>query len=372
MTPTLSFCTIVKNEAVNLARCLDSVQPYVDEMIIVDTGSTDDTVAIAQRFGATIGHFDWCDDFSAARNYSLSLVTGDWILMLDADEELVVTDPCFRDCLANPNPPHAFGLTRKDLYETDDFAGGIHLRLYQNQPGVHYVGRFHEQLKYERPLTLGMLNGLEILHYGNSDENLFQKNINRDIPILEAMRTAGELDLWRLDCLARKYLKVNEPEKAQDCYSEALERLTPYLLEGQRPDNFFWIPTLLDALGSQVIEDKDLETAQIICQRGLEWCPNHPPLNYLTGELLSLLGFPRGALAYFQYCLEMGEQETYYRGDPFAMSFVSTFPAYGMGCTYMDLHDWDNAQAAFQLVLKYDPSYHPAQEKLKNLKSRQS
>jgi tetratricopeptide (TPR) repeat protein len=368
----ISFCTIVKNESGNLARCLSSVQPYVDEMVIVDTGSTDDTVAIAQRFGATIGHFDWCNDFSAARNYSLSLVTGDWILMLDADEELVVLDPGFRDRLNAPEAPLTFGIPRKDLYETDDFVGGVHLRLYQNRPGVQYVGQFHEQLQYGQPLTMGMLNGLEILHYGNSDENLLQKNINRDIPILETMRTAGELDLWRLDCLARKYLKVNEHEKAQDCYSEALERLTPHLLEGQRPENFFWIPTLLDMLGSQAIEAQDLETAQVICQRGLEWCPNYPPLNYLTGELLSLLGFPRGALTYFEYCLEMGEQETYYRGDPFAISFVRAFPAYGMGCAYMDLHDWNNAQAAFQLALNYDPSYHPAQEKLKNIKSRQS
>jgi glycosyltransferase involved in cell wall biosynthesis len=85
----LSFCTIVKNESANLARCLESVRPFVDEMVVVDTGSTDDTVAIAQSYGATVHSFSWCDNFAVARNYACSQVSGDWILVLDADEELI-------------------------------------------------------------------------------------------------------------------------------------------------------------------------------------------------------------------------------------------------------------------------------------------
>jgi tetratricopeptide (TPR) repeat protein len=84
--PRLSLCMIVKNEEALLARCLDSVVGLVDEICVLDTGSTDRTVEIAASFGAKIGHFEWCDDFAAARNASLDLATGDWIIYLDGDE----------------------------------------------------------------------------------------------------------------------------------------------------------------------------------------------------------------------------------------------------------------------------------------------
>src|ERR1035437_8094177 len=84
--PTLSLAMIVKNEARCLARCLRSVQAIVDEIVIVDTGSTDDTLQIARDFHARIFHFSWVDDFSAARNQALAKATGDWVLVFDADE----------------------------------------------------------------------------------------------------------------------------------------------------------------------------------------------------------------------------------------------------------------------------------------------
>jgi tetratricopeptide (TPR) repeat protein len=368
---TLSFCAIVKNESQNLARCLASVKPYVDELVIVDTGSTDETIAISQQYGAKVGHFKWCDDFAAARNYVLSLVSGDWVLTLDADEELIVHSPQFRLRLASPDAPLAYGLKRTDLHEVGDVSGGVHLRLFRNLPELRYGDRYHEQLQYidGSPLHLGTLDEIEILHHGNSDENILHKNLTRDIPILEKMRSEAGLDLWRLDCLARKYLKADQPEKAQDCYAEALNRLSPHLINGDRPETFFWVPTLLEALGAQALEAEDLETVRVICQRGLEWCPNHPPLNHLAGDLLLLLGFPKGAIAYFQYCLQMGQDHTYYRGDPFPMDFVQTFAAYGLGCAYLELKDSANAYEAFQMAVTFDPTYQDAQDKLSLLTS---
>jgi tetratricopeptide (TPR) repeat protein len=363
---TLSFCAIVKNEAQNLARCLASIKPYVDELVVVDTGSTDETIAIAQRYGAKIGHFEWCDDFAAARNYALSLVSGDWVLTLDADEELTVHSPEFRSLLTSPDAPLAYGLKRTDLHEVGDISGGLHLRLYQNSAELRYGNRYHEQLQHidGSPLNLGTLNEIEILHHGNSDENILHKNLTRDIPILEKMRSETGLDLWRLDCLARKYLKADQQEKAKDCYAEALDRLSPHIINGDRPEPFFWVPTLLETLGVQALETEDLETVRLICQRGLEWCPNHPPLNHLTGELLLVLGFPKGALSYFQYCLQMGQDHTYYQSDPFPMSFVQSFSTYGLGCAYLALNDRENARRAFQSTLIFDPTYQDAKYQL--------
>ena len=88
MKQTLSLCMIVKNEEKYLHDCLQSVCDIVDQIVIVDTGSEDKTIEIAKEFGAEIHHFDWVDDFSAARNESIKQATSEWILWLDADERL--------------------------------------------------------------------------------------------------------------------------------------------------------------------------------------------------------------------------------------------------------------------------------------------
>ena len=86
--PSLSLCMIVKDEEEMLPDCLKSVKEWVDEMIIVDTGSTDKTIDIAGSFDAKVLNFEWVNDFSAARNFALSHVTSDYVLVLDADERL--------------------------------------------------------------------------------------------------------------------------------------------------------------------------------------------------------------------------------------------------------------------------------------------
>ena len=85
---TISLCMIVKNEEKNLGKCLESLKGIVDEMIVVDTGSTDRTVEIAKEYGARVEHFEWVGDFSKARNYAFSLATCDYIYSADADEEI--------------------------------------------------------------------------------------------------------------------------------------------------------------------------------------------------------------------------------------------------------------------------------------------
>ena len=84
----LSLCMIVKNEENTLGRCLESVKDIVDEIIIVDTGSTDNTIKIAEKYGAEIFFYKWDNSFANARNYSLSKASKDWILIMDADDEL--------------------------------------------------------------------------------------------------------------------------------------------------------------------------------------------------------------------------------------------------------------------------------------------
>ena len=84
--PTISVCMIVKNEGQYLRQCLESVKIFADEIIIVDTGSTDKTKQIAEQYTNKIYDFVWIDDFSAARNFSLSKASKEWIFVIDADE----------------------------------------------------------------------------------------------------------------------------------------------------------------------------------------------------------------------------------------------------------------------------------------------
>ena len=84
----LSLSMIVRNEEARLANCLASVEGFADEIVVVDTGSIDGTVAIAEQAGARIEQMEWPGDFAPARNHALKFLTGDWVLVLDADEQL--------------------------------------------------------------------------------------------------------------------------------------------------------------------------------------------------------------------------------------------------------------------------------------------
>jgi len=144
--PTLSLCMIAKDEARFLADCLRSVQGVVGEIIVGDTGSSDDTVAIARAFGAKVVDIPWQEDFSAARNAVLDRAAGDWILILDADEEL--TDG------ARKTVPRAilcadvmgYNMPVHNLAEEGTVVNGLLLRIFRNRPSIRFKNVVHEQV----------------------------------------------------------------------------------------------------------------------------------------------------------------------------------------------------------------------------------
>lgn len=138
----------MRNESTRLPRCLESVAGLVDEMVITDTGSTDETVAIAKSAGATVRHFAWCDDFAAAYNDVLSGATGDWILLLDADEQLAPgSHDAVRRMIAEPKA-FAYTVLRQDFYgDGSQFTEMRQTRLFRNRPELQFVGCIHQQLE---------------------------------------------------------------------------------------------------------------------------------------------------------------------------------------------------------------------------------
>ncbi len=364
--PLLSLCMIVKNEADNLPRCLSSAKPYVDEIIVVDTGSADESVAISYQFGAQVSYFAWCDDFAAARNASLALATGEWILVLDADEELVVEIQDLRQQLQS-SLVREYSLPLVNQHQGGESrTGGLLIRLFRNLPGVQYAGRFHEQVTYTQP-TPGFdrsqqLADVKIFHYGYAPDLKLQKMRDRNIPLLESMRQRGELGLMRLTCLADMYEVVGNSDQAQACWQEAFDLLLPNLLQGVCPTETGYLRFLLYKISWESLEAENYETAQLLLKNGLVWFPNYPPLIYLAGLLLCYLEFYRGAIPYFQACLEMGDR--YDRAEPFDLAYLTSNPAFSLGRCWMELQQWQAATEAFQMVLKFDPNHVLAQERL--------
>lgn len=373
-TPPLliSLCMIVKNEARDLERCLSSAAPHVDEIIVVDTGSTDETVAIARQFGAKVSHFEWCNDFAAARNASLAEATGKWILVLDADEELVVTTD-LRKLVEAQHEINVFDILRTELSTDAEVNSDWKIstwirRFFRNLPGLEFAGRLHENIQYahkqEKQHEKLDASLCHILHYGYRPEWKSKKMVGRNIPILELMRQEGEMPLMQLTTLADHYMAAGEKEKAQDCYCEAFERLLPSLMAGEKPEQTGYLRFLLYTLARQSLDVEDYETARLLLQNGLAWFPDYPPLNYAAGLLMFFLGFTRAAISYFQACLQMGKDATYSLAEPFDRKYIHAHPAFSLGFCWMKLNEWQKAREAFNLCLSFDPEYEPAKQRL--------
>jgi len=213
---TLSLAMIVKNENANLARCLRSVQGLVDEMVVVDTGSTDDTVAIATSFGAKVAHFAWIDDFAAARNESLRHCTGDWVLVLDGDESVDALDHALIRKACTEDGPAGYFLTLRSYFldasgvmldqiirpndtayqegsEYGHYADFPSVRLSRRFPDLRFEGRIHELLAtyfLGRKLPVGTLDAV-IHHFGKVD---FAREEEKKIRYLRMARAQAEAD----------------------------------------------------------------------------------------------------------------------------------------------------------------------------------
>lgn len=142
----ISLCMIVKNEESNLSRCLDSVKDIVDEMVIVDTGSTDRTKEIALSYDAKVYDFEWIDDFAAARNYGIDRATGEWILVLDADEWLDADVAYHLRNLLTTSKYDAYKIIQRNYFSgrIQNVVDSETIRIFRNRLAYRYKRVYHE------------------------------------------------------------------------------------------------------------------------------------------------------------------------------------------------------------------------------------
>ncbi len=183
--PLISVCMIVKNEEVFLDQCLKSVKDFVDEIIIVDTGSTDGTVEIARKYTDKIYFHPWEGSFSQARNQALAYASGDWVFQIDGDEELVQgSGQKLREAVRKAGDADAFHVNIISTYSNGAKTARHNFeRLFRNNGVIHYEGIVHNRV--EGPTKIKE-SKIELMHYGyNVDEKKAQEKFIRTSELLK-------------------------------------------------------------------------------------------------------------------------------------------------------------------------------------------
>lgn len=219
MAYELALVVIARDEAAHIERLLASVRPWVDRMLVLDTGSKDDTAARAAAMGADVKQFTWCDDFSAARNAALDAASADWHLVLDADEWLIDGGEAIA-ALRHAGPDYVATIELRNWFDGADGAQqASRSRLSRVLPGaVRYSGRVHEQPQHR--LSVRALP-VAIGHDGYLNDRLAHKHgRNRALLEAELRDQPGDAYLWYQ--LGKDAAVYEDHARAEACYAEAL------------------------------------------------------------------------------------------------------------------------------------------------------
>ncbi len=282
MTP-FSICIIAKNEARHMDIFLSSISKHFTgcnyEIVLVDTGSTDDTIKIAGKYTDKIFHFDWINDFSAARNFSLSCASNDWILVLDCDEYVEELNPKGFEALISRYPKSVGMISRKNHYEqngtdsiyTDD------VERFFNRKYFHYEAIIHEQVRaidgssFER-VALPLV--VDHCGYNGTWEDL-KKKAERNNELLLKMLEETPEDPYLYFQIGQSYNMLRDDEKACYYYGKGLEYDVDPKVEYVQMMVIGYGYALLhlerydEALLFQNIYDEFATTADFVCLMGL-------------------------------------------------------------------------------------------------------
>lgn len=311
MSTRISLCLIVKNEQENIRRCLESAVNYVDEIIVIDTGSTDKTCEIAQTLGAKINSFSWNDNFSVARNASLEQASGDWILFLDADEELKLDHPLvLRDLVATDQEGFFVKIINyigsENWIETSP---DLVFRLFRNRPEYRFEGAVHEQivdkiLQKNPQARFQIANGLTIFHYGYLEQQIAGKDKkNRNLKLIEEELKEKPTDALLQYHYGVELFRAEKYAQAAAVFTKAANVTNPQTI---------YFPKLIRYLIMAHQSAQEYPQALQALKIGLQFFPDYADLYYYQGLIhLELKNF---ALAHeaFLKAVSMPEPQLQY------------------------------------------------------------
>lgn len=313
-TIRLSLCMIVRDNEDTIGACLDSIYPWVDEIIIVDTGSEDRTPEICRQFGARMFEFPWCDDFSAARNVSLEPARGEWVFWMDSDDtirqeqgrrlrELVYglhKDDCLGYVMQVHCPSSGGQMTIVD-----------HVKVFRNLPELRFEHRIHEQIlpAIRRQNGDVSFTNIHVIHSGSDQTpEVRQRKLERDFRILKLDLEERPDHPFVLFNLGMTYEDAEEYEKAEQHLRRCIEVST----EGESHLRKTWA-LLINSLKGQGRVAEAIETAD----EALQLYPGDKELLFRRGTLHHDLG-------------QLAEAERDYRcviDEPASRDFQSIDPA---------------------------------------------
>lgn len=302
----ISLCMIARNDAEFLEECLQSVEGVVDEIVLVDTGSTDETPLIAQQYGAKVIHTEWRNDFAWARNMALQHTTGDWVLILDADERL--NGPKTRQALLEgARHPQYVGyyievLNIVDFERPDQQFMHRIVRFFRRLPYARWEGALHEQITpslVQHGGRIATLTNAQILHIGYEKTILERKNkAQRNLDILYTLLQENPDDLFYLFNLANTYYTMGDYEKALPLLESVCKETDPS--QDHMPHTWsLWVACLrhLDR------PEEAIQVAEQAIQRGIDYpgiyfekAQSHRALQKDTLAYEALLEVPRSAM----------------------------------------------------------------------------
>ncbi|HEC98958.1 MAG TPA: glycosyltransferase [Proteobacteria bacterium] len=282
-SPTISACMIVKNEEALLSQCLESIKDFVDEIIIVDTGSTDRTVEIARRYTDKMYFHPWEDSFSKARNQALAYATGDWIFQIDADEELIQEDThILLDAVQDESIDAIMVQIVSKL--RDSRSEGVHSveRVFRNNGVIHYEGRVHNRVV---GITKARVYPIRLIHYGyDLGRGDMRKKFERTVTLLKEDLKDDPRNPLTWHYLGCSYLSAGMMNEALDSSLRAVE-----LAEARDDRNLIFLWSRYNA-AICLYRRQEYDRAEQIALDALNRYPNHIDSHFV----LLLIAYERG------------------------------------------------------------------------------
>jgi tetratricopeptide (TPR) repeat protein len=353
---TLGIHVITQNEEDLLPVCLESIKDIADEILVIDTGSTDKTTEIARSYGAKVWHVPWQDDFSHPRNVALAQATTDWILYLDADEQLASPLHELRRLLEDLEA-EGFFVKIENLIgpEPEDRVVCQSLRLFRRRAEYSFSGRIHEEvtgsiLKHH-PLSKIKDSTVTLLHCGYLPDVLQRKNKpdrNRTL-LLQALAEEPD-NPFHLYNLAVTYTQLNRLEEAESAMQQAYQKVHPRAA---------YRPTLVRDTAKLLFASGRFEEAGSLLKRELEQYPDYTDLYHLLGETLEAQGLLIESLQMYRSGAERGAAPSRYVSE----KGIGTYRT--LCCLASLTHRLGSPSEAISLfyqALGIAPSYRPALE----------
>lgn len=368
--PRVSLCMIARDEERFLQECLERARDAVDEIVLVDTGSTDRTVAIAESFGAKVLHEPWQDDFSAPRNTAIRAATGDWILVLDADEYLLPDGPERIRELVESTQVSGYHMHFTNIYSSGKTLGVMMVRLFRNLPGLEYENVIHEQVTpslQREAAKYGLILSqadIEVEHYGYADDVMDSRGKNeRNERLFQKQMERAPDDIYTHYKYGDFLRRV--PGRGEDA-RVLLERCLELILDGPPglPRELPYAGEVAALCALETARFGDVSRAREILDVALRRFMPTPNLFYLSASLALSEGRAEDAITHYRRCLSYRDQVLVVPIQEGITSYVSLT---GIAQAWLSRGEFDRARQLLDQAIALQPDYEVAYLALSNL-----